>query len=118
MLEGTHVVTTHITNYSIIEQLYPNIDSALSKGLRDSLSKLFVIILKFQILAIKYFDSERKGRWTRLGLNPITAENVNKKLQSIRQAREQVDEDIILVDAEVARRGFNNLKEGQKGQPE
>ena len=116
MLEGTEVVATHITKYPVIEQLYAKIDSELSNALRDSLLQFYKLILSFQMHTIKYFDPDRKGRRTTLGMNPITAGNIKKELQSIQQAREQVDRDIILVDAEVTKLGIDNLKEGQADQ--
>ena len=118
MLQGTVDVATHISKYPVIEQLYAKIDSELSKGLRDSLLKFFVIILKFQMHTIKYFDADHKGKRTILGMNPVTADKVKKELQGIQEAKERVDADIILVDAEVTEIGIENLKEGQKGQEE
>lgn len=118
MLEGTEEMATHISKYPVIEQLYANIDSELSKALRDSLLKFFILILSFQMHTIKYFDPDRKGRRTAFGMNPITANSIKKELQTIQQARERVDKDVILVDAEVTKLGVENLKEGQEGQKE
>lgn len=118
MLEGTEVMATHISKYPVIEQLYANIDSELSKALRDSLLKFFIIILSFQMHTIKYFDPDRKGRRTALGMNPVTANSIKRELQTIQQAKERVDKDVILVDAEVTKRGIDNLREGQEGQKE
>lgn len=111
-------MATHISKYPVIEQLYANIDSELSKSLRDSLLKFFILILSFQMHTIKYFDPDRKGRRTALGMNPITANSIKKELQTIQQAKERVDKDVILVDAEVSKRGIDNLREGQEGQKE
>ena len=118
MLEGTDTVTTHISKYPVIEQLYANMDSELSKGLRDSLLKFFVFILKFQLHTVKYFDPDHKGRRTALGMNPITADGIKKELQTVEEARGVVDRNIVLVDAEVTKLGIDNLKEGQEGQQE
>ena len=116
MLEGTETVATHVSKYPVIEQLYAKIDSELSKALRDSLLKFYKLILSFQMHTIKYFDPDRKGRRTALGMNPVTADNIKNELQTIQQAREQVDNDIILVDAEVTKLGIDNLVEGQASQ--
>lgn len=118
MLEGTELVTTHISKYPVIDQLYAKIDSEVSKGLRDSLLKFFVFILKFQIHTIKYFDPDHKGRRTVLGMNPVTADKIKNELQTIQTAKERVDADVVLVDAEVTKLGIDNLKEGQQGQQE
>lgn len=111
-------MATHISKYPVIEQLYANIDSELSKALRDSLLKFFMLILSFQMHTIKYFDPDRKGRRTALGMNPVTANSIKTELQTIQQAKERVDKDVILVDAEVTKRGIDNLREGQEGQKE
>ena len=111
-------MATHISKYPVIEQLYANIDSELSKVLRDSLLKFFILILSFQMHTIKYFDPDRKGRRTALGMNPITANSIKRELQTIQQAKERVDKDVILVDAEVSKRGIDNLREGQECQKE
>lgn len=116
MLEGTETVATHVSKYPVIEQLYAKIDSELSKALRDSLLKFYRLLLSFQMHTIKYFDPDRKGRRTALGMNPVTADNIKSELQTIQQAREQVDNDIILVDAEVTKLGIDNLVEGQASQ--
>ena len=118
MLEGTEVVAIHVSKYPVIEQLYAKMDSKLSEGLRDSLLKFYILILSFQIHTIKYFDPDRKGRRTVLGMNPITADNIKNELQTIQQAKQRVDKDIVLVDAEVTKRGVDNLKEGQADQKE
>ena len=118
MLEGTETVATHISKYPIIEQLYAKTDSDLSKALRDSLLKFYKLILSFQIHTIKYFDPDHKGRRATWGMFPVTADNTKNELQTIQQAREKVDSDIILVDAEVTKLGIDNLKEGQAGQKE
>lgn len=83
MLEGTEVVTTHISKYPVIEQLYAKMESELSRGLRDSLLKFFVLILTFQIHTIKYFDPDHKGSRTISGMNPVTADKIKKELQTI-----------------------------------
>ena len=118
MLQGTETVTTHITKYPVIEQLYAKIDSELSKGLQESLLKFYTLMLKFQIHTIKYFDPDHKGYRTAEGLNPLTAEKTKKELQAIEEAKKRVDTDIILVSAEVTKLGIENLKEGQEGQQE
>lgn len=76
MLEGTEVVTTHISKYPVIEQLYAKIDSEVPGGLRDSLLKFFVLILCFQMHTIKYFDPNHKGSRTILGINPVAADKI------------------------------------------
>ena len=116
MLEGTETVATHVSKYPVIEQLYAKIDSELSKALRDSLLKFYKLILSFQMHTIKYFHPDHKGRRTAEGMNPVTADNIKNELQTIQQVREQVDNDIILVDAEVTKLGIDNLVEGQASQ--
>ena len=106
-------MATHISKYPVIEQLYAKIDSELSKALRDSLLKFYMLILSFRMHTIKYFDPDRRGRRTGCGMNPITADNIKKELQTIQQAKGRVDKDIVLVDAEVTKHEIDNLKEGQ-----
>ena len=111
-------MTTHISKYSVIEQLYAKIDSKLSKGLRESLSNFFILMLNFQVHVIKYFDPDQKGSRTVKGMNTITADKNKKELQTIQEAKERVNAKIMLVDAEVTKFGIDNLKEGQKSQQE
>ena len=116
MLEGTESVTTHISKYPVIEQLYAGIDSDLSQGLRTSLLHFYTLILKFQVHVIKYFDPNHKGSRTLEGMNPLAVDRNKKEMQAIEEARHRVDADIILVDAEVSKLGIDNLKEGQEDQ--
>ncbi len=118
MLEGTTIVTTHISKYPVIERLYAHFDSDTSKGLQGSLLNFYILMLKFQVHAIKYFDPDHKGRRTVEGMNPLAADRNRKELQAIQTAKERVDVDIIIVDAEIMKLGIDNLREGQDGQRE
>ena len=116
MLEETEIVATHISKYPVIEQLYAKLNSKLSKLLRDSLLNFYILMLKFQVHVVKYFDPARKGSRTIEGMNPVTADRNKKEMQAIEEARHRVDDNIILVDAEITKLGIDNLKEGQEGQ--
>ena len=118
MLEETEVVAIHISKYPVIEQLYAKLNSKLSQILRDSLLNFYTLMLKFQVHVVKYFDPARKGSRTVEGMNPVTADRNKKEMQAIEEARHRVDDNIILVDAEVTKLGIDNLKEGQEGQHE
>ncbi|KAL6719858.1 superkiller [Lecanora helva] len=116
MLAETEIVATHITKYPVIEQLYAKLSSKLSQELRDSLLNFYTLMLRFQVHVIKYFDPARKGSRNVEGMNPVTADRNQKEMQAIEEARQRVDNNILLVDAEVTKLGIDNLKEGQEGQ--
>ncbi|KAL8661554.1 MAG: hypothetical protein Q9202_005499 [Teloschistes flavicans] len=118
ILDGTEMISGLIVQYPSIEQVYAKIDSDSSKELHKSLLQLYKLILRFQLYAIRYFDPDRKIARAFAGLNPIKTEEVKSKLTSIEKAKQKVDSDVALVDAEVTKIGIDNLREGQSGQKE
>ncbi|KAL9580436.1 MAG: hypothetical protein Q9212_004495 [Teloschistes hypoglaucus] len=118
ILDGTEMISGLIVQYPSIEQVYAKIDSDTSRELHKSLLQLYKLILRFQLHAIRYFDPDRKIARAFAGLNPIKTEDVKSRVTSIEKAKQKVDSDIALVDAEVTKIGIDNLQEGQSGQKE
>ena len=116
MLEATELVLGFILQYPVIEHLYAKLDSKPSMALSKSLLKFYKVILDFQVHAIRYFDPDRKVKRTFQGLNPVTADTIKQRCQSIENARKGVDQDINIVVAEVTKVGIDNIKESQAGQ--
>ncbi|KAI4199757.1 MAG: hypothetical protein LQ350_004384 [Teloschistes chrysophthalmus] len=118
ILDGTEMISGLIVQYPSIEQVYAKIDSDTSRELHKSLLQLYKLILRFQLHAIRYFDPDRKIARAFAGLNPVKTEEVKSRLTSVEKAKQKVDSDIALVDAEVTKIGIDNLQEGQSGQRE
>ncbi|KAL8850879.1 MAG: hypothetical protein Q9221_004192 [Calogaya cf. arnoldii] len=116
ILDGTEFISGLVVQYPSIEQVYARIDSESGNELRKSLLHLYKLILRFQLYSIRYFDPKHKTARTFAGLNPVKAETIKTRLADIEKAKQKVDSDIGLVDAEVTKVGIDNIKEGQADQ--
>lgn len=116
MLDGTQFAAKLISQYPVIEKTYARVDSTLSVALRDSLEQLYVIILRFQIRVIVYFDANHKVSRTLTGLNPVSADENMKLYNSVNDAMKKVDHDIALVHADISQKGVSDLLVGQSKQ--
>ncbi|KAK4694419.1 hypothetical protein P7C71_g3166, partial [Lecanoromycetidae sp. Uapishka_2] len=114
MLEGTEFVSQLITQYPVIEQTYARVDSDLAAALRKTLFSLYVVILRFQIRAIQYFDQEKKGQRTLQGVNPVSADDIQQERLAIDHAKDRVDHDVALVHSDITKRGIDELVEGKE----
>lgn len=83
MLEGVELVSQLLAQYRAIEQTYAQLESDLSDALRKTLLEFYVIILKFQVRAIKYFDRDHKSLRAVKGLNPVSADETQQQRAAI-----------------------------------
>jgi hypothetical protein len=56
MAEGIDLVSAMITRYAVVESLYLLEDSSLKAQLTDGITKLYVAILKYLVIAKTYYD--------------------------------------------------------------
>ena len=113
MLDGTQFVAQLVTQYPVIEKTYARIDSDLATTLRKSLYDLYVAVLRFQISAIKYFDTNEKFFRALKGINPVSKDKIAQSREAINGCKDQVDRDIALVHSDVTKRGIDELLAGQ-----
>ena len=113
MLESTADMSQFISQYSAIEATYARVDSKLAEELRKLLLSFYVDLLKYQIFAIHYFDSNHKFSRALIGLSPLGAQDIKARRNALDGIRDKVDRAIALVDADVSKRGFDDLQEGQ-----
>jgi len=116
MLEGTELVAQLTAQYPIIEKTYARVNSEQLEFLRNSLEQLYVVILRFQIRTMAYFDGDGKLKRTLTGLNPVSADENRNLREAVDEAREKADHDISLVHAEVTQKGIDELSAGQSKQ--
>ena len=109
MLEGTDAISHVIAQYTSMENTYAKIKSIQGDELRSALNRLYKVILRHQMLAITYFDSERKGTRALTGMNPVSANGIKTLLENVEKERNRVQNAIGLVNAEVTKLGFDNV---------
>jgi hypothetical protein len=61
MAEGIDLISAMITRYAVVESLYLLEDSSLKAQLTDGITKLYVAILKYLVIAKTYYD---KSTWS------------------------------------------------------
>ena len=113
MLDGTEFISQLLVQYPVMEKTYARIDWDLSKALRDSLLSFYIVVLKFQIRTITYFDKHKKLSRLLRGLNPISVDDLGKLRSAVNHAKTKVDWDISLVHYSFMKRGIEELKLGQ-----
>ena len=113
MLESTAYASQLITQYAVIEGTYARVSSDLAKELRKILQDFYTQLLRFQISAIKYFDSDEKSLRAIKGLNPVSQQNLKDRRSSLNAVRDNVDRAIALVHVDVTKRGIEDLQQGK-----
>lgn len=107
MVEAAELIAYNIDRYAVFEALYLRTQSAAVTKLKDSLTTLYAVVLKYLAQAKQYFKEKTALRYIKSSL--VSKVDPGKFSDSLTSAQTRVNEYAAIVDAEYAKEILENI---------